>query len=305
MEAALVAAGLLRPHMRGSELWALCPNRAHKDRRVGSWSIHVEPGSKRNGRSKCYACDFHGDAFDTVAELRGCSRDEAIAFCKPFALDVTSEEFTKPVKPWIEDNGWYAIKPVDLPPSEAIIGGGACAEYLRSRAVRMQEIKTHGLRDWVEARRVLVPIRMFGRTVSWVARLYRKQRGDEPKVLTPRRGSGGENGIFSLFGLELADRSLGCATIVEGWVDAIRLEQAGVANPIAVCGSELNERKAALLGWCENVTVIGDGDDAGRKMARNVHGWLATAERRVRIVECPEGKDPGDLSAEALGELLQ
>jgi DNA primase len=297
--------------MRGHELYGLCPNPKHGDKHAGSWSIHVEPGNKRNGCSHCYACGYNGDAFDCVAEIRAISRDAAVAFCSEYATNAEHQE--KPVdEEAFERGGWYEIETVDMPETEGIIGGSKCMEYLSVRGVSIREVRQYGLRDWVRAERVLVPVKMFGRVVSWDAKLYGKDRRAAvsadtraKKSLSPRKGVGGGNWRFSMWGMDGLNREVGGVVLVEGFWDAAHLRRIGVENVLAVRTTELTEEKAGLLGWCDRVLVVGDGDAAGKKMIENVRGWLANEERQVVGVQCEEGKDPDDYDLEGWKALVE
>jgi DNA primase len=77
-----------------------------------------------------------------------------------------------------------------------------------------------------------------------------------------------------------------------------------MANVVAAMGSTLSERQQALLGGRFNgVVIFCDGDAAGRKAVVQMTTGLV---RRmwVRIVDCPEGLQPDQLSAQELQRIL-
>jgi hypothetical protein len=293
---------------RSGEVYGLCPNPEHRDKRPGSWSIRHDPGRPLNGRSHCYACGWDGDAIEVLARLLRVGLREAFdKAVATWALDV--REPVDSVLPAVMRDGWYAIEPVDLPPAEGIIPGSACHRYLLRRGFGPDDIDLDGMLDWREAERVLIPCRMFGQVVSYDARLYGEDRRpgvDEDirakKVLSPPRGRGGANAGFAMHGLDVADRSTGLLTLTEGWGSRARLRQAGLPNPVGVRTAELTDRKAALLGWARDIVVFREGDRGGRLMEASVNGWLADDGVRIRAIICGEGKDPADYTA---GELIR
>ena len=54
----------------------------------------------------------------------------------------------------------------------------------------------------------------------------------------------------------------------------------------------------------EVVYVMGDGDDAGRKMAVDVVEGMRRYNIAPIIIDCPFGRDPADLSEEEVHKLF-
>lgn len=143
--------------------------------------------------------------------------------------------------------------------------------------------------------RVMFPIAdSQGRVIAFGGRTL----GDgEPKYLnspeTPLYVKGKH-----LFGLHLtkeAVRRAGFAILVEGYMDFVRLYQAGVRNVVAALGTALTEAQVRQLRrYLETPKVVlnFDGDRAGRAAVRRncelllEHGFL------VSVLHLPEGKDP-------------
>lgn len=147
--------------------------------------------------------------------------------------------------------------------------------------------------------RLTFPIRdSAGRVVSFGGRAL---GDDDPKYL-----NGPETAIFdkarTLFRLSDAAReirSAGRAVVVEGYFDAISLATVGVPGVVAVCGTALSDGHARILRrWTESVTLLFDGDQAGRRAAHRALEPLLSAGLMVRIATPPDGKDPDDLARE-------
>jgi len=106
----------------------------------------------------------------------------------------------------------------------------------------------------------------------------------------------------SVFGIHLCVPGES-VVIVEGTTDAINLWEHGIRHPVAILGSNPNlAQMQSIAGIAGEVFVMGDGDEAGRKMNRAVEAAMARLDRACTIIELAEGQDPGELSpAEAHG----
>jgi DNA primase len=147
--------------------------------------------------------------------------------------------------------------------------------------------------------RVTFPIRdRRGRVVSFGGRTL----GDgKPKYL-----NGPETSLFhkrrTLFALDAARegvRAGGELLVVEGYMDAIALHQAGFAGAVAPLGTALTEEQLEELWRLAPVPVLCfDGDAAGsRAAARAAEVALPhlTPDRGLRIATLPPGEDPDSL----------
>lgn len=105
----------------------------------------------------------------------------------------------------------------------------------------------------------------------------------------------------SLFGINLVKKlrragGLSSLIMVEGYMDAISLYQAGFQNVVASMGTSLTKEQARLCKrYSENVFISYDGDFAGQKA--NLRGLEILKEEgiKVRVVPMPEGLDPDDV----------
>lgn len=88
--------------------------------------------------------------------------------------------------------------------------------------------------------------------------------------------------------------------VVEGYVDALSLTQAGFPHVVAPLGTALTPEQCALL-WslCPAPILCFDGDKAGRKAAfraLEIALPLIKPEKTLRFALLPEGQDPDDLA---------
>ncbi len=147
--------------------------------------------------------------------------------------------------------------------------------------------------------RIIIPIRdARGRTISLGGRAL--DPNERAKYL-----NGPETGIFDkgrvLFNLDRA-RSLagkaGPLVVVEGYMDAIALHEAGFAA-VAPLGTAVTEDQLRLMWRVDDEPVVAlDGDAAGLRAALRLIDLalpLLQAGKGLRFVHLPGGMDPDDL----------
>lgn len=90
--------------------------------------------------------------------------------------------------------------------------------------------------------------------------------------------------------------------VVEGPWDAMRLYQVGFPNVVALCGSTLSPPQRARLGEAPSITLLLDGDAAGRSAAHAIEHTLGLMP--VRRIDLDEGRDPASLRDDVLRSIL-
>ena len=84
--------------------------------------------------------------------------------------------------------------------------------------------------------------------------------------------------------------------LVEGYMDAISLHQAGFDNVIACLGTALTSEMAHLLSrYCEEVILSYDADEAGQKATARAIGIFNSIGMKLRVVHLSGGKDPDEI----------
>jgi DNA primase len=87
------------------------------------------------------------------------------------------------------------------------------------------------------------------------------------------------------------------AYVVEGYMDVLGLAMRGVTNVIACCGTAMTEQHIKRLsGICNRVTLLFDGDDAGRAAASKSFLVSRNAETDISASFLPNGEDPDDFA---------
>jgi DNA primase len=158
-------------------------------------------------------------------------------------------------------------------------------------------------------RRIMFPIaNEAGKVIAFGGRAM----GDDmPKYLNSP-----ETPIYSksnvLYHLDRAKEALRLndfGVLVEGYMDAIAVARAGIANVIASCGTSLAEPQIKLLGrFTRRVVVNYDPDTAGHAATERSLVLLLEKEFDVRVLALPGGADPDkflkEQGAEAYKKLL-
>jgi DNA primase len=142
-------------------------------------------------------------------------------------------------------------------------------------------------------RRIMFPIaNEAGKVIAFGGRAM----GDD----TPKYMNSPETPIYTkstvLYHLDRAKEALrqsDFAVLVEGYMDAIAVARAGIANVVASCGTSLAEPQIKLLGrFTRRVIVNYDPDTAGQAATERSIALLLESEFDVRVLALPGKADP-------------
>ena len=102
---------------------------------------------------------------------------------------------------------------------------------------------------------------------------------------------------LGVFGLNFAKNSKEKTLIlVEGYMDAISLHQAGFDNAIACLGTALTSEMAHLLTrYGEEILLCYDADEAGQKATQRAIGIFNSIGAKIRVIRLSGGKDPDEI----------
>ena len=149
--------------------------------------------------------------------------------------------------------------------------------------------------------RLMIPIRdARGRTIAFGGRIL----GDgEPKYLnspeTPLFDKG--RTLFNIDRASAAARKAGRVLVVEGYMDVVALDRAGIGEAVAPLGTALTESQMERLWKMADVPILCfDGDAAGQKAAARAALRalpLIQPGRTLCFATLPAGQDPDDLIA--------
>jgi DNA primase len=135
---------------------------------------------------------------------------------------------------------------------------------------------------------------------------------DQPKYLNSPETAVYRKGqlLFGLPQARAAIREKKQALLTEGYLDVMRLHEAGFKNAVATSGTALTYDQARLVARLEaEAVLVYDGDDAGVRAADRALDPLVRAGLSVRLLLLPAGEDPDTFvrkrGAAAFAELLE
>jgi DNA primase len=143
--------------------------------------------------------------------------------------------------------------------------------------------------------RIIFPISdTEGRVVGFGGRILNDAE-ERPKYLNSPETPVYKKGDI-LYGLNLSKeqiRKTKEAFLVEGYFDLITAYQNGIKNIIATSGTALTENHAGVLKrYTDNITLLFDGDDAGRSASMRGGAALLNKGIKVKVIPLPSENDP-------------
>jgi DNA primase len=308
----------------GRNFVGLCPFHQEK---TPSFSVNAE-----RGFFHCFGCNTGGSVFNFLMKMEGQTFPEAVrSLAQRYGIDLpeddygggpsrserdsmyqanqTAAEFFSHVL-WKMPDGEQArdyleSRGITRDTARAFRLGFAPARItslvkalerrgLRDAGIKLGLIKqdADGIRDMFRGR-VMFPISdVQGRVVAFGGRVLDDR---QPKYLNSP-----ESPLYSktrtIYGIQEARQAIVSkdrAILVEGYVDAIMLAQAGFNETVAGCGTALTVEQLRLLGrHTKNVIACFDGDEAGRKASLRALEIFLQAGMLGRGIFIPAGYDP-------------
>jgi DNA primase len=315
----------------GREWKACCPFHNEK---TPSFTVNDDKGFYH-----CFGCGAHGDAIRFLTDHRGLPFMDAVKeLAAKAGMDVPApdprareraERTASLTEVMAAVQKWFA---------EQLQGieGAAARDYLDKRGIDSAQVARFGLGLAPDSRnalkralahlgedrlvetgmlirpeekgketydrfrgRLMIPIRdPRGRVIAFGGRIL----GDgEPKYLnspdTPLFDKG--RTLYNIDRAGPASRQSKRLIVVEGYMDVIALDRAGIAEVVAPNGTAVTEAQLERMWRLDPAPILCfDGDAAGRKAAIRAATRalpLLGPERTLRFVELPPGQDPDDL----------
>jgi len=155
-----------------------------------------------------------------------------------------------------------------------------------------------GLEDYV-----CIPVYQFGKLKFIEGRLRLK----DPKRSKYYRRPTGVSASQILFPLDRLEKTKEII-LVEGIFDMLNMWQHGFRNVLCIFGTQnFGQKKIELLDQIgiTRAHVMMDGDSAGTRANLTIQKILESNNIQTRVVNLPEGKDPGELSRYELEQILK
>lgn len=290
-------------HRHGANYTGICP--FHAD---STPSLHV---NVRMRIYKCFACGESGDVFKYVQHAEGVGFGEALRLLAqrahialPDEVEETDEERRARLEreqlvrrneedqaQFVRDRAWY----------DSEDEGARCvhpfSEYLAQRGISREAAEAFGMGLAVQGpfrRRITYPLyTASGVLAGWTGRTLdpsspAKYKNSADSVLFHK-----DELLFGLRQARAAIQQRGECYIVEGQNDVIRMWMSGRENTVAGSGTAFSDKQVRLLQrFCRRVTLMYDGDAAGRKATLRTMGLMLQAGIEVYVCVLPDGEDP-------------
>jgi len=148
--------------------------------------------------------------------------------------------------------------------------------------------------------RLTIPIRdVQGRVVGFGARRLVDDDAAGPKYVNTSETRLFHKGrlVYALDRAQPVVRKLGHIVLMEGYTDVMAAHQAGLTQCVAVLGTATTEEHAGLIrkSGARRITLLFDGDEAGRKAAWKALSGLVHLDTAIDVVSLEGGEDPCDL----------
>ena len=279
----------LKPHIqqlndKGRWIMGCCP---YHDDKNPSFGIDT-----KNGGFNCFACGVTG-TYKQLLEHLGITQEtgELDAMTEGEWNDVLSSLDRKASKKvtWPGEDVRIASLITDVyvenTPEKYI-------KYLDKRGVKLHWAIHWGI-GWSpkEENKVLIPVNnLNGNQVNWIER--RRIDNKRPKYWRPK----GVRKELALFGFSnIRNTGNDWIVVTEGVFDTIALQ--GRSIPAVCCFGGLSRfQRNVLAKKFSTIYIAFDGDDAGRRKAKEAKAMLKDCGVTVVNINLPEGKDPGNYS---------
>ncbi len=330
----------VRLRKAGRNYVGLCPFHQEK---TPSFSVNRE-----RGFFHCFGCGVGGTVFDFVMRVEALTFPEAVrSLARRYGVEIP--ERGEPGMPSSEREALITANQVAAEFYAHVLwntpDGSIAREYLKSRAITVETAKTFmlgyaparpsslaaalnrrglakpgavlglvredsdGARDLFRAR-LMFPIRdVQARVIGFGGRVLDQR--------LPKYINSPESPLYSkarsIYGISEARQTIVAndrVIVVEGYIDAIMLAQAGFKETVASLGTALTADQLRILGrYTKNVLACFDGDDAGRHASLRALEVFLDAGLLARGVFIPSGYDPDTLvrerGASAFAEALE
>lgn len=311
---------------RGGKHWGLCP--FHKES-APSFSV-----DQPKQMFYCFGCKESGNVIDFVMKTKGLSYREALdELCEKAGIEhperssrqdrseikaiydagrIAMSFFTSVLKSHEGAMAFDYLKARGL--SDETIAGfsigyapdgwDALITTLRKKGISQEiafkagltvERKSGGYYDRFRNRVMFPIIDRGGEVVAFGGRVM---DGSEPKYLNSP-----ETPVFEkkrvLYNLNNARNHIKNqgVVVVEGYMDVVSLANAGFHRAVAALGTSFGEDHIRLLKrFTDSITLVFDGDAAGRKATHRALEQFLTTDVIPRVAVLPEGMDPDDLA---------
>lgn len=298
---------------RGDSYFGPCP--VHNGDRPDAWSWEIKRGIWKCFSSECDR-EFGADIFGLVQGMRECGFRQAKNWVKSHINCKLSKKEVKEIQDARSNRDF--VNSAKRSERKNIIYNPSCLDrleyhsYLEGRGFERTTVEKYnagvGGSGRYMSNRIVFPIfNIKEEIVGFTGRTLFEDWSD--REIPKWKHSKHYNAECNLFNINHAYsyiKNSGDVIIVEGPLDVLRLEEAGVHNSVAVLGKSLHNGQMTMLMEIPTfkLKVAFDADKAGKGGAQSVLK-RARCFFDVNIIELPEGKDVGDLTDDEVGEFFK
>lgn len=310
---------------KGNRYWGLCPFHQEK---TPSFSVNQD-----KQMYYCFGCHAGGDIFSYVIKKEGFEFKEAVNYLaqkagiqlpkanrretdrrrKVIQVNQVTAQFYRQMlngaqgreaRAYMKKRGIKEDIAAMFNLGFAPNSWNALGDYLLKQGFAHQDIAAAGVIKRNEERNSYYDL-LRNRLVFPIFNHYGEIIGFGGRVMDdslPKYLNSPETEIFSkrknLYGLYFARdfiRQNNEAILVEGYMDCLKLHQAGINNAVSSLGTAFTVEQAHLLHrYTEKILVLYDGDEAGQRETLRVADILNQEKIKTEIITLPEGKDPDE-----------
>lgn len=310
---------------KGNRYWGICPFHQEK---TPSFSV-----SQDKQMFYCFGCHAGGDIFSFLIKKEGFDFKETVNYLAQkagiqvktgdrrevdrrrkivevnqatmqFYSQVLTEERGRGARTYINQRGIENSMVDVFHLGYAPDSWNALEDYLGRKGFPHEDIALAGVIKHNEDRgsyydllrnRLVFPIfNQYGEAIGFGGRIM---DNNMPKYMNSP-----ETEIFSkrknLYGLYFARDSIRTnneAILVEGYMDCLKLHQAGIKNTVSSLGTAFTVEQARLLHrYAEKVLLLFDGDEAGQRETLRAVDILNKEKIKADVITLPDGKDPDE-----------
>jgi DNA primase len=246
---------------------------------------------KKSGIFFCFSCQKVADLIELIMHTSGRSYFESARFIKSKEQDIDLEKQINQqlyVKPDYVQFDEIIVKRLNA----SAIETPRATNYFYGRRITEQSIKKFNLGYSEKQDMVTIPVHSpDGMCVGFVGRSI------EGKEFKNTPGLPKSKLLFNLHRVKSSDK----VYIVESSFDAIRLDQVGLAA-VATLGANVSNIQTELLKkYFNNIIIIADNDEAGKKMRERLIEKLGS---RISVINIDSKyKDIGEMDDDTIKEL--
>ena len=299
----------LRIDYRERYQYVTAPCAIHNGERDDAWSWHLDKEIWQCFSRGCHD-NYSKDVFGLVMGVMDCSFPDACKFIEKivegYGINIdeathlqSNKNFVKKAKRETKIYGENVLE--KLLYHSYLEGRGYPRDLVESYQIG---VTSSGYKQM--SNRLIIPVRnIYSQIVGFTGRtLFPNWKEKKISKWSHSKGFiGGEN-LFNIDRAAQHIRQTGKVILVEGPLDVLRLEHAGIHNSVAIFGRKLQNGQIALLAKCgtQELIVALDADTAGKSGATSAFN-TAKAFFSVSVVDLEHG-DVGDLTIEKAREIF-